>query len=44
MFVVFIHSLGTPPFALPNYADFGAMDFFNMVRIACSNVLTHTAA
>ena len=43
VFVVFIHSLGTPAFALPNYADFGAMDFFNVVRIACSNVLTHTA-
>ena len=43
VFVVFIHSIGTPPFALPNYADFGATDFFNVVRIACSNVLTHTA-
>ncbi len=43
VFVVFIHSVGTPPLTLPDYANFGAMDFFNIVRITCSNVLTHTA-
>jgi peptidoglycan/LPS O-acetylase OafA/YrhL len=43
VFVVFIHAVGTPPLEAPNYADFGAMDFFNVIRIMGSNVLTHTA-
>ena len=43
VFVVFIHSLGTPPLAYPDYANFGATDFFNLIRIVGSNVLTHTA-
>lgn len=41
--VVFIHSKGEPTIALPDYAHFAGTDFFNLLRIVMSNVLTSVA-
>lgn len=44
--VVFIHSFGIPSeYALPslNISSFSGMDFFNLIRICFSHVITHVA-
>ncbi len=40
--VVFIHSFGYQPYNI-NWSHLSGMDFYNLVRIACSHVIPHIA-